>query len=265
VRAIVRDPAKAVAWQQRGVELVQAEFTDSARLEAAFRGSTGAFAMLPANFAPSPDFREPREIIASIRTALDRARPERIVYLSSVGGEQAKDIGILAALHFFEEAIDSLPAPTAALRPGWFMENCTWDLPAARQEGRFHSYLQPLDHPFALVATLDVWRAAAEILVRSWAGHRHIEVAGPRRYSPNDIAAALSDVAGRPVDPVIVARTDWVKNFVAQGTPENRTALRVEMLDGFNSGWIDHGVPGTERFTGDTGLPAVLQTLAKGR
>jgi NAD(P)H dehydrogenase (quinone) len=37
------------------------------------------------------------------------------------------------------------------------------------------------------------------------------------------------------------------------------------MLDGFNSGWIDFGVPGAEHVEGDTDLEAVLQSLAEQR
>jgi uncharacterized protein YbjT (DUF2867 family) len=145
------------------------------------------------------------------------------------------------------------------------MENCAWDIEPARKQGKLYSYLHPLDRPFPLVATQDVGEAGADALLQSWSGHRHIEVAGPRRYSPGDIANDLSSVIGRSVQPVEVPRDEWVKSFVAQGTPEERTALRVEMLDGFNSGWIDFGVPDAERVNGQTKLQSVLESLiAKG-
>jgi NAD(P)H dehydrogenase (quinone) len=63
------------------------------------------------------------------------------------------------------------------------------------------------------------------------------------------------------VEAVVVPRDKWVSNFVAQGMPEDRTAARVEMVDGFNSGWIDLGVPGTERFSGTTELQMVIDQL----
>jgi uncharacterized protein YbjT (DUF2867 family) len=141
------------------------------------------------------------------------------------------------------------------------MENCAWDIEPAQKQGKLYSYLQPLDRSFPLVATKDVGEVAANTLLENWSGHRHIEVDGPRRYSPNDIAAALSSVLGRSVQSVAVPRAEWVNNFVAQGTPEERTAPRVEMLDGFNSGWIDFGVPGAEHVIGHTNLQSVLESL----
>ncbi len=262
VRAVVRNPSKASAWRERGVELVTAEFNDAAALENAFRGAKGVFAMVPPNFAPSPDLREPREFIGAIAEALQRARPERVVYLSSIGAQQPSGLGLITSLHLFEEAIHALPLPSAALRAGWFMENCAWDIEPARKEGRFYSHLQPLERTFPLVATRDIGRIGAEMLMQEWQGQRHIEIEGPRRYSPTEIAAALARAIGRDVQAVAVPRSEWASTFVAQGTPADRTALRVEMLDGFNSGWIDFGVPSTEHVTGATGLNTVLRSLS---
>jgi NAD(P)H dehydrogenase (quinone) len=261
VRAVVRNAAKASTWAARGAELAEADYDDAAALEHAFRGATGVFAMIPPNFAPSPDFRESRQTIEALATALDRARPAKVVYLSSIGAQQSTGLGLITALHLLEESLDALPLPTAALRAGWFMENSVWDVAPAREQGKLFSYLQPLDHEFPLVATRDIGKTGADTLLQTWQGHRHLEVGGPRRYSPRDIAAAFSKALGKSVEPVAVPRADWVKTFVAQGTPEDRTPLRVEMLDAFNSGWIDFGIPGTEPTTGTTNLDTVIQSL----
>lgn len=261
VRAIVRNPEKAAAWKARGVELAVADYDDPTTLETALRGVDGAFVMIPPNFAPSPDFAEARKTIAAIRTALDKARPARAVYLSSVGAQQKSGLGLITALHLLEESFSTLPIPNAFLRAGWFMENSVWDIAPARERGKLFSYLQPLDHTFPLVATQDIGSLGADALTQSWTGNRYIEVAGPRRYSPRDIAAAFASALQRDVEAVAVPRDTWVSQFVAQGTPENRTALRVEMIDAFNSGWIDFPVPGTEHHHGKTELKKVIETL----
>jgi len=261
VRGIVRNPEKAAAWSARGVELAVADYSDPAALSAAFRGTDGVFAMIPPYFAPSPDFSEPRSVISALHGALLKAQPERVVYLSSIGAQQTSGIGLITVLHLLEESLDALPMPTASLRAGWFMENSAWDVAPAREQGNLYSFLQPLDHSFALVATEDIGLAGAQTLLEDWTGHRRIEVGGPRRYSPQDIAAAFSAALGKPVEPVIVPRDTWKAMFVAQGTEEIRTAPRIEMLDAFNSGWIDFGIPGTEKFTGTTELDTVIRAL----
>jgi NAD(P)H dehydrogenase (quinone) len=97
------------------------------------------------------------------------------------------------------------------------------------------------------------------------AGTRYVEAAGPEQYSLNDIARALSNALGRRIEAVAVPRERWTEFFVSQGMPEGRTEPRAEMVDGFNSGWIQFGVPGAERVTGTTSLtPVIAKLVANG-
>jgi NAD(P)H dehydrogenase (quinone) len=260
IRAIVRNPEKAAAWKARGAEIAVAESTDAAALTQAFQNVEGVFAMNPPYFAPARNFPETRAVVASIREALLAAAPPKAVYLSSVGAQQESGLGLITSLHILEEELRQLPIPGAFLRAAWFMENSVWDVPSARQ-GKLFSFLQPLDKTFPMVATADIGRAAAETLLQSWTGQRFLEIAGPKRYSPNDVTAAFAQVLKQPVESVVVPRATWQDTFVSQGTAPDRTAYRIEMLDGFNSGWIDFGAPGTERFTGNVTLEEVLTTL----
>jgi NAD(P)H dehydrogenase (quinone) len=252
VRAIVRDLGKARAWAARGVELAEADYDDPVALGAALRGSKAVFVMIPPNFAPSPDFREPKKTIESVGAALELGKPEKVVYLSSIGAQQTHGLGLITALHLLEERIDQLSIPTAALRAGWFMENTIWDVPAAHDQGKFFSYLQPLDADFALVGAKDIGQIAAEVLHEEWSTHRHIEVAGPSRYTPRQIAEALASSLGTPVEPVAVPRETWDFN-----------APRAEMVDAFNSRWIDFGVPGTEHIQGAGDLKDVIANVVR--
>ena len=88
-----------------------------------------------------------------------------------------------------------------------------------------------------MVATADVGRVAAELLQEDWSGKRIVELEGPRRVSPNDVAAAFSKLLGRPVRMQAVPRETWSELFSSQGM-KNPTP-RVQMLDGFNQGWIE--------------------------
>jgi NAD(P)H dehydrogenase (quinone) len=265
VRAIVRNPEKASQWRERGAEIAIADYDDPDALQKAFTGAEGVFAMIPPNFAPTPGFVEQRRTIAALHKALSAARPGKVAYLSSIGSEQTSGLGLITSTHLLEEQLATLPIPSVFLRPGWFMENTVWDIPTARDQGKFLSYLHPLDHKFPMVATADIGQAGANVLQQQWSGNRYIEIAGPQQYSPLDIARELGSVVERNVETVLVPRTTWVQTFVEQGTPEDRTAPRVEMIDGFNSGWIHFNVPGTEHYTGTMELKTVLEALARDR
>ncbi len=235
VRAVMRDAAKGEIWAQRGCEVAVADIGDATALTAAFQGADGGFVLLPPSFDPQPGFPEVRAILAALRSALEAARPGRVVCLSTIGA-QATETSILSQLGLMEEALGDLPVPTAFLRPAWFMENAAWDVAPARDTGVITSFLQPLEKPVPMVATADVGRLAAEVLQQSWSGRRVVELEGPRRVSPNDIAAALGRLLGRPVRIDATPRDGWADLFRRQGmgNPEPR----IRMLDGFNAGWI---------------------------
>ena len=84
-RALVRNRGKATSWADRGVELADGDWNDPAAIERALEGVEGAFVMLPAVWAPSPDYKEARAVIANYVEALTRAAPPRVVALSSMG------------------------------------------------------------------------------------------------------------------------------------------------------------------------------------
>ncbi|QRP64599.1 NAD(P)H-binding protein [Rhodanobacter sp. FDAARGOS 1247] len=261
VRAIVRNRSRAAAWAARGVEIAVADWSDAKALAAAFTGVEGVFVMLPANFTPDADFAEPRALIDTLTAALRKAQPPKIVALSSIGAQQERDLGLITQLHLLEQALDALPMPRAHVRAAWFMENLRWDVPLAQFEGRLASHLQPLDRSIPMVSTDDVGRTVANTLEETWFGRRVIEVEGPRRYSPLDMAQSLAAVLEHDVETIAIPREQWAARFVDEGMPADRTAPRIAMLDGFNSGWIGFEKRATEHVCGRIPLGYVADEL----
>jgi NAD(P)H dehydrogenase (quinone) len=238
VRAIVRDKRKAAAWAARGADIAVADWSDAEALAVAFTGTDGVFVMLPANFAPAPDFAEPRALIGTLITALCKAQPPKVVALSSIGAQQPRDLGLITQLHLLEQSLDELPLPRAHVRAAWFMENLRWEVARAQHEGCLASCLQPLDRAIPMVSVDDIGRTVADTLTETWFGRRVIEVEGPRRYSPLDMAQSLAAVLEHDIETIAVPRAQWAARFVDEGMPADRTAPRIAMLDGFNTGWI---------------------------
>ena len=258
VRAVVRDAEKGRAWTARGCEVALATIEDSSSLAAAFDGAEAVFALVPPNFDPQPGFPEARAIGAALRSALETARPARVVYLSTIGA-QARQPNLLTQHTIIEQALGNLPTAVTFLRPAWFMENCRWDVAPAREHGVIPSFLQPLDKPVPMVATADIGKRAAALLQEPWKGHRVVELEGPQRVTPNEIAAAFAKLLGRPVQMQSVPRNSWEELFRSQGM--KNPLPRMQMLDGFNEGWIEFesGEAGSQK--GSTNLEAVLKSL----
>ena len=258
VRAVVRDAAKGKAWSDLGCEVAIAHMNDAEALARAFAGARGVFVLPPPNFDPLPGFPEARAVIAAVRQALAQAQPGRVICLSTVGAQAAQP-NLLSQRSLMEEALATLPLPVGFLRPAWFLENLAWDIAPAREQGVLSSFLQPLDRAVPMVATADVGRVAAELLVQDGAVERIVELEGPERVSQLAIAAALAQVLGRPVQAEAVPRETWGSLFRAQGMKD--PVPRIQMLDGFNEGWITFEGSDASVRKGKVGLVEVIRSL----
>jgi uncharacterized protein YbjT (DUF2867 family) len=260
VRAVVRDQSKGDPWVKRGCEAAVADIYDASAMTKAFKGTQGVFILIPPVFDPKPDFPEARAMVSALKSAISAAQPGKVVYLSTIGAD-AKETNLLTQHTIIEDALRELPVPLTFLRPAWFMENASWDVATAQNEGVISSFLQPLDRAVPMIATADIGNLAAQLLQETWTGSRVVELEGPTRVTPHDIAGAFSRLLGRPVKARAVPRESWESLFLSQGM-QNPTP-RIRMLDGFNEGWIEfeHGAASSRK--GATRLETVLQSLIK--
>ena len=145
--------------------------------------------------------------------------------------------------------------PVAFVRPGSFMENYGYALDQAQATGAFDILLRPADCGVPMTATVDIGAQIAALLAIDWTWRKIVELGN--RFSPNDLALALRDVLSRDVVARSTPREQWAGSLGYMGVPEVSIPFYEEMMDGINSGWIDHGVPGAEHVAGTT-TPAQL-------
>ena len=260
VRAVLRDETKAAAWAERGCEIALASMADEAALTRAFGGAQAVFVLLPPIFDPSPGFDESRRHVAALFAALEAARPRHVACLSTIGA-QAEPENLLTQLQIMESTLGALPMPVAFLRAAWFMENVAWDVDGARTSGVLPTFLQPIDKPVPMIATADVAHAAAQLLQETWEGRRIVELEGPERVTPRQLAVELGRVIGREVVARPVPRATWESAFKSQGM--NNPQPRIRMLEGFNEGWIEFESEPSHTRKGVTPLQIVLRRLIR--
>ena len=258
VRAIVRDDAKGVAWAAKGCEVAIADMADAAALTSAFRGAEAVFILPPSDFDPAPGYPEARKVIDAVATALAAARPGRVLCLSTIGADAPHD-NLLSQRTLMEAALRRLDLPVTFLRPGWFMENAALDVAAARDEGVLRTFLQPADKTFPMVATRDVGRLAAQLIQHDWTGERIVELEGPARVSPNDLAQAFAEALGASIRVEVVPRDTWDALFRSQGM--QHPTPRMRMIDGFNEGWIRFAEDAGRHVKGATSITDVVARL----
>ena len=248
VRALVRDRAKAASWTDQGVELVDGDWNDAAAIERALQGVDGAFVMLPAVWAPSPDFREAKGVIANYVEALTRAPAPRVVALSSMGANRTSGLGMITALSLLEQGFRDLKSPIAFVRAGGFFENFLYGLQVA-QSGTLPVYYSPTNRKSTMVATNDIGAEVASLLTGpAWSGQRVIELGS--MVTADEVAAQLGEVLNLDVKAFAVPRAGWAEAFEQFGIPKGYTGPAEEMFEAVNAGWMDLGVEGTEHVAG---------------
>ena len=249
VRALVRNREKASIWANQGVELFDGDWNDSAAIEQALEGVEGAFVMLPAVWAPSPDYKEARGVIANYFEALMNAAPPRGGSAFVDGRRQDQrardDHGLVTfGARFSRLAV----ADRICCAQVGFYENFLYGLQVAKG-GTLPVYYNPTNRKSTMVATNDIGKEVASLLTGpAWSGRRVIELGS--MVSADQVAEHLGEVLNLDVKAFAVPRAGWAEAFEQFGIPKGHTGPAEAMFEAVNAGWMDLGVAGAESVAG---------------
>lgn len=207
-----RDPHKLADLAGRGFRTVRADFDDAASLDTAFAGADTV--LIISGDAPN-DVR-----IRQHRTAIDAAKKAgvgRVVYTSFTNPSE-KSLFPFAAIHADTEAyLKASGVPFTILRNNQYAENLTNGLAHAKQTGVL---AQPgATGKVAFIARADVAAAIAGALTQDGHAGKTYEITGPEAADLFQIAAALSEGLGKPVQAVDADPKDFEKLFTSMGMP----------------------------------------------
>jgi len=258
VRVVLRDAAKGQAWKDAGADVSIADVEDGAALERAFRGAEGAYVLLPPNFSSSQVRVDSNRRASAIAAAVEAAGVPHVVMLSSVGAQQADGTGPVLGLRDAEATFTRARAAVTFVRAAYFMENWGRALYAVPQ-GVLPTFLLA-DKAIPMVATRDIGTAAARLLAEGGRGKRVIELAGPREYSPRDVAAALARIVGKPIAVQEAPEEAMAPALMGAGMNAEWARLFRELTHGLNAGIVvwEGGHP---LWRGETDMQTVLSTL----
>jgi uncharacterized protein YbjT (DUF2867 family) len=258
VRVVLRDAGKTRAWREAGADVAIADVEDGAALQHAFNGAEGVYVLLPPNFASSQVRVDNGRRTKIIVAAIEAASVPHVVMLSSVGAQQSDGTGPVLGLRDAEAAFSRATAAVTFLRAAYFMENWGGSLYALDQ-GVLPTFLIA-DKAIPLVATRDIGSAAARLLAEGGGGKRIIELAGPREYSPRDVAAAVERIVGKPIIVQQAPEEAMVPALMGAGMNAEWARLFQELTHGINADVVvwEGGHP---LWRGETGLRSVLSAL----
>jgi NAD(P)H dehydrogenase (quinone) len=258
VRVVVRDAAKGRVWKQAGADVSIADVEDGAALERAFSGAEGAYVLLPPNFSSTQVRVDNNRRASTIAAAIEAASVQHVVMLSSIGAQQPHGTGPVLAVRDAEATFTRGRAAATFVRAAYFMENWSGALFGVAQ-GVLPAFLRA-DQAIPMVATRDIGTAAARLLAEGGSGKRVIELAGPREYSPRDVAAALARVVGRPIAVQEAPEEAMASALTGAGMNAEWARLFQELTHGLNAGIVvwEGGHP---LWRGETDVQAVLSKL----
>jgi uncharacterized protein YbjT (DUF2867 family) len=211
VRAFVRDVGKAAKMLGDGVELASGDFSEAASVRRALEGVEGLF-LACAN--------QPRQVEYETGV-IDAAREigiRRIVKLSALGAEVGSPVAFWDWHGRIEEHLRASRVPAVVLRPTFNMTNLLGSVEGIRQAGTL--FAPAYGARVAMIDPRDIAAAASVALTEDGLDEESYILTGPEAITFEQVAAELSDVAGRMIGFVDVPDEAALQALVGDGIPE---------------------------------------------
>lgn len=241
VRAVARDEPRAAPFGALGCEIAGADIRDAAALAKAMAGARAVQVFCPVEPQAADASDAMRRSIEAIAEAVAIARPRTVLAISDYGAHLAEGTGLTMTFHALEQALRPVAPNLVLVRSAEHMENWARVVGVAAKTGAAPSMHHPLAKLFPTVSAYDVGAVAAELLLNaeSAEGVRVVHVEGPQRYTPVDVAGAMSAVLRREVAARELPRRDWEVLLAAAGMSPNYARLVADLYDAHNAGRID--------------------------
>ena len=242
VRVVARDPDRLPQDVRDRAEVVEGSHGDAAVIDRALQGADAVFWLCP----PTPSATPEAQTVEFTRPAAEAIRGRgtpRIVAATTLGrGTAWADRAGMATASI--RMVDLLRGTGAAVRglalPA-FMDNALQQVATIR-EGVMRGAIGA-DRKLPHTATGDTAAAAAGLLRdRTWTGQEDVPVLGPEELSYADLAAVVSEVAGREVRYEQVPFEALEAQLVGRGANPAFARAYVDMLRAKEEG-MDNEAP----------------------
>ena len=242
VRVVLRSADKGASWKVKGAEIAVASLDDVPALTKALQGATGVYLLVPPNYGASAWLAEQRQRMDQAAEAVKASGISHVVFLSSVGGQIPEGTGPIRAARYGEQKLGTVAQNLTILRPCYFMENWAPGIGMAKGHGVLPTFIAPAAK-ISMISTEDIGRVGAERLITGGKGKQIVELAGPEEYSPEQAAAALSQILGKAVSTQHAPFSAVVPTFKSFGFSDEAAKLFEEMYTSFSRGAIGYEHP----------------------
>ncbi|MEX5409790.1 SDR family oxidoreductase [Atlantibacter hermannii] len=253
--AIVRNPAKAQALADKGVQVREADYGNPAALASALQGVEKL--LLISSSEVGQRAVQHRNIIDAAKSA----GVQLIAYTSLLRADSSP-----LALHVehvaTENALAQSGVPYVLLRNGWYSENYLASVPAALEHGAFIGSAG--EGKIASATREDYAEAAAKVLSLDNQAGKVYELAGDSAWTLAELTEKISALTGKTVVYNNLSEADFAAALQGAGLPEGFARLLADSDVGASKGGLyDDGhqlsrLIGRPTTTIDDSLKAVL-------
>lgn len=227
--AIVRNPAKAQALAQKGVQVREADYGNSAALAQALQGVEKLLLISSSEVGQrAPQHR-------NIINAAKSAGVQLIAYTSLLHADTSP-LGLRAEHIETENDLAQSGIPFVLLRNGWYSENYLASVPAALEHGAFIGSAG--DGKIASASRQDYAAAAAKVLSLDNQAGKVYELAGDEAWTLTELAEKLSALTGKSVVYQNLSEADFAAALQNAGLPEGFARLLADSDVGASKGGL---------------------------
>ncbi|BET42162.1 SDR family oxidoreductase [Atlantibacter hermannii] len=227
--AIVRNPAKAQALAQKGVQIREADYGNSAALAQALQGVEKLLLISSSEVGQrAPQHR-------NIINAAKSAGVQLIAYTSLLHADTSP-LGLRAEHIETENDLAQSGIPFVLLRNGWYSENYLASVPAALEHGAFIGSAG--DGKIASASRQDYAAAAAKVLSLDNQAGKVYELAGDEAWTLTELAEKLSALTGKSVVYQNLSEADFAAALQNAGLPEGFARLLADSDVGASKGGL---------------------------
>lgn len=260
VRAVVRSADNGASWKAKGADIAVASLDDVPAMTKAFQGATGVYLLVPPNYGAEAWLVDQRQRMDQAAEAVKASGISHVVFLSSVGSQIPEGTGPIRAARYGEQRLGVAAKNLTILRPSYFMDNWAPGIGMAKDQGVLPTFIAPTAK-IPMISTRDIGRVGAERLMAGGKGRQIVELAGPEEYSPEQAAAALSQILGKAVSAQLAPLSAVVPMFKSLGFSDEAAKLFEEMYRSFSKGVIGYEHPAS-LIRGTVTLSEALRTMA---
>lgn len=208
VKAVIRNKEKAEALRNKGAEVAIADYFDLSSLTEAIKDGKMIFLLTPETVTSHDVLGDTRKLLDNYYQAILKSNIKSLIGLSTIGAHFDRGTGNMLMSHMLENKFSSLNINKAFIRPAFYYSNWLMSLDVVKETGVLPSFY-PIDLQFDMISPYDVAQFVADKIEQGIEPYEMIEIVGPRRYSPRNIAQLMGEALNKEVKTQMIPENQW--------------------------------------------------------